>query len=90
MVGPDRLARNMLVFCAILLSSATIFFGSLPWLDSRVATEDERAAVFRAALEGCLEGSRISERTRNVMVSVRKAMKKMGGNAHSGDDFLLP
>ena len=79
----DRLARNITVFTSLLMLDLPIWFAEYPTLDMRKGTLAERSAVIRQALEGHLEGLRISERTRAVMPLVKKAGKKVGGQAHS-------
>ena len=87
---PDRLARNIMIFSTLLMTPLTIFFASFPWLNlNNSSSADERASLLRAALEAHNEGKRISERALNIQPGLKRAMKKMGGRAHTAGSTAI-
>ena len=73
----DRLARHVIVFYSLLTLGLPIYLAEYPTLNMVTGTLAQRSAVMRSALEGHLEGLRISERTKAVMPLVRKRKKKL-------------
>ena len=79
----DRIARNIMVFSIIMHMNIPIEFAEYPSIDFHTGTIGEKSAIWRAAMEGYLEGLRISDRTRAVMPKLKRKRVKMGGRAHS-------
>ena len=78
----DRLSRNLTIFLTLLTKPLTMFSASLPHLDLRKCSVDQKCGLFHAALDAHLEGLRIGARSKAVMPDIQKAMKLMGGQAH--------
>jgi len=78
----DRSSRNIIVFTLIMEMGIPIEFAEYPSINFHHGTIGEKSAIWRAAMEGYLEGLRISDRTRAVMPRLKKAGVKMGGRAH--------